>query len=357
MGDLVELGRVHVDSSRRRVVGVGLFSVALAIPGWSDVVGRAQALQADPLARIGQAEVDSVIAVTDWLSEIDHTFGGHHARPMANAFLTETVAPYLRATAPEPVRKSMLTAAAMACYLTGWMAMDEGLHGIAQRYHLEGLELAGAADNRTTYGHILRGMSVHAAQVGHGPAATQYANAAADSIPSPGPRMKAFVAGQQAHGYALVISSRSALRSLRETERSLDKVTSGPGNTFGGFSYATLAYATAQVRYALGDVKGSVESLEEHFKLRDKTDSRRSGMIFGGLMAERQLELGHLDAACATWGRIFTKYPATYSDRAAERVRVAKRLLTPHLAHPQARQTHERARALLAQKSTARPSV
>ncbi|QKW54629.1 tetratricopeptide repeat protein [Streptomyces buecherae] len=357
VGDLVELGRVHVDSSRRRVVGVGLFSVALAIPGWSDVIGRAQALQSNPHARIGQAEVDSVREMVTRLKHIDGDFGGQYARPIAATFLVDTVAPYLRASATGHIRKAMLSAAAMTCYLAGWTAVDEGLNGLAQRYYVKGLELAGAADDHMAYCHILRGVSVQAANLGYGVPAARYANAAAEAVPSAEPRLRAFMAGQQAHGYALSRARTEALDSLFETERAMSRATSPASNTPGGYNASTLAYHTAQVRYALGDVKGSVASLREHFKLRDALDSRRSAVIFGGLMAERQLEVGHLDEACGTWSDVLDAYPTLYSGRADDRVRAAVELLAPHRKNATARVTHERARALLAQKSAARPSV
>ncbi|MEU3958287.1 tetratricopeptide repeat protein [Streptomyces buecherae] len=357
VGDLIELGRVHVDSSRRRVVGVGLFSVALAIPGWSDVIGRAHALQSNPHARIGQAEVTSVREMVTHLKQIDGHFGGRYARPIAATFLVDTVAPYLRASASEHVRKAMLSAAAMTCYLAGWTAVDEGLNGLAQRYYIKGLELAGAADDHMTYCHILRGVSVQAANLGHGVPAARYANAAAEAAPSAEPRLRAFMAGQQAHGYALRRARTEALDSLYETERAMSRATSTTGYMPGGYSAATLAYHTAQVRYALGDVKGSVASLDEHFKLRDASDSRRSALIFGGLMAERQLQIGHLDEACATWSDVLDAYPTIHSGRADDRVRSAVKLLAPHRKNATARATHERARVLLARKSTAQPSI
>ncbi|MER0241170.1 transcriptional regulator [Streptomyces sp. HSW2009] len=340
---------MHVDATRRAVVGAGIASVALTIPAWHDGTGRAHAVQVNPHARIGQAEVSSVNAMIDRLKVIDGEVGGQYARPMASAFLTNTVAPYLRATATESVRKAMLTAASMACYFTGWMAMDEGAHGLAQRYYVKGLELAGAADDHMAYCHILRGISVQAANLGHGAIAARYANAAADTAPISTPYMRAFMAGQQAHGHALAGSKGSAMECLHETERALDKLTS-PGGAHGGFNYSTLAYATAQVRHELGDTKGSVESLHEHFKLRGPGESHRSGLIFGGLLAERQLAIGHLDAACATWNRVLDDYPAMHSGRVDDRVRSAVKCLAPHQANNTARHTRDRARVLLAQR-------
>lgn len=69
---------------------------------------------------------------------------------MAAAFLVNTVAPYLSASAPEKVRKNMLSAASDLVYLTGWMAMYEREHGLGQRYYMKALKLAGAAEDHVT---------------------------------------------------------------------------------------------------------------------------------------------------------------------------------------------------------------
>ncbi|MET4921666.1 tetratricopeptide repeat protein [Streptomyces sp. PSRA5] len=342
---LIDLGRSDMDPSRRTLLGAGLFSVALTIPGWPDVVGRMEAIRTDPQRRIGRSEVQAVSAMTDRLSDLDDEFGGRYARPMAAAFLVNTVAPYLQASASSEIRKAMMSAASFLCYLTGWMAMDEGGHGRAQEYYVKSLDLAGVSGDHMTYCHVLRGMSVQAANLGHGTPAVRLANAAAEASPESSPRMRAFLAGQQAHSYALAGERTNALNSLREAERAVNQTESQHG-TFGKFSSATLAYATAQVRHALGDTKGSVESLHDYFRLRSSTDSHRSKVTFGSLLAERQLEIGHLEAACATWNAVLHDYPAIHSGRIDGLVRKIPSLLSPYGANSIARQTSERSRQL-----------
>lgn len=211
-----------MDPCRRSVLGAGLFSVALSFPGWPDVIGRAEAVQSGRVARIGMNEVDMVIAMTECVSELDDQFGGRHARPMAASFMVNTVASYLRADAPEEVRQAMLSAASDLLYLTGYMAVDEGLHGLAQRYYVKALELAGAAEDHLTYCTTLRGMSVQAVDLRHGAKAMELADVAAAASPKAGPRMRAFLSGQQAHAAAqtgdrTVPCGTSARRRLRWT--------------------------------------------------------------------------------------------------------------------------------------------
>ncbi|WP_129842165.1 tetratricopeptide repeat protein [Streptomyces sp. RFCAC02] len=341
--ELVDLVRSDMDPSRRGVVGAGLYSVALTIPGWRDVVGRMDAVRSGRLRRIGMADVQAVSDMTERLSELDDRFGGRYARPMSAAFISHTVAPYLRADGPEKVRKAMLSAASFLCYLTGWMAVDEGLHGLAQRYYVKGLELAGASSDHLTYCHILRGMSVQAADLGHGRVARQLADAAAEASSSVTPRMQAFFAGQQAHSYAVAGDRRQALAAIRATETLMEKAESR-ANVFGGYNPSTVFYHLAQVRYELGDVPGSIESLRAHFRLRVDGDSRRSSVRFRAMMAERLLEIGHLEAACESWNRCLDEYPAVHSGRADEHVRRISRILHPYRTNPLARSVLNRAR-------------
>ncbi|MFI2212983.1 tetratricopeptide repeat protein [Streptomyces sp. NPDC020141] len=344
---LINLGSADSTPGRRAVVAsAALFSVALAIPDWPDIVGRMEAASSAQSRRIGPPDVDMVTDMTDRLGLLYDDFGGRHARPMAAAFLVNTVAPYLRADGSEDVRRRMMSAAAFLSYLTGWMAVDEGLHGLAQRYYVKGLELAGASADHMTYCHILRGMSVQAVDLGHGAPALRLAVAASSASPSSGPRLTAFMAGQQAHAYAVAGDQRGAFRAIRETEQAMDRATST--RAFGGYSPSTLAYHTAQVRYALGDVAGSVESLRAHFRARDEMDSRVSRLRFSAMLAERQLQMGHLDAACATWGMVLDEHPSIHSGRVDRAVAGIRQLLRPHLANPSAREIYDRSRLAVA---------
>ncbi|MBB5122808.1 hypothetical protein FHS36_006282 [Streptomyces eurocidicus] len=340
---LVDLGRLDMDPSRRGVLGAGLFSVALTIPGWQDVVGRAEAVRSGRAARIGWPEVDMVVAMTERVSELDDQFGGRHARPMAAAFAVNTVAAYLRADAPEDVRKGMLSAASDLCYLTGYMAVDEGHHGLAQRYYVKALELAGQAGDHLTYCTTLRGMSVQAVDLGFGPRASRLADAAAAASPQAGPRMRAFLTGQQAHAAARSGHRTEALRFIGEAEVAMEKAESQE-KAFGSYDPSSLQYHVSQVRYELGDVRGSIKSMQEADALRYSV-YRRARVRQQCYLAERQLEIGHLEAACETWHRVLDDYPLVQSQRCDERVGIMRSSLRPYLKNPKARELYDRAMA------------
>ncbi|MEO3751139.1 tetratricopeptide repeat protein [Streptomyces sp. B6B3] len=338
---VIDLGRQDMDPSRRGVLGASLFSVAVTVPDWPDVVGRMEAAQTGQTQRIGMPEVDMVIAMTERISELDDQFGGRHARPMAAAFLVNTVSPYLRCDAPESVRQAMMSAASDLCYLTGYMAVDEGVHELAQQYYLKALELAGAAQDHVTYCTTLRGMSVQAVDTGHGREAMRLADAAA-AAPQAGPRMRAFLAGQQAHASAQIGDRNNALMYLREAEVAMEKAEARE-KAFGSYDPAALNYHTSQVRYELGDMNGAVEAMQQSDRLRYAV-YRRTRVKERIILAERQLSIGHLEAACATWNQALDDYPLVQSGRVDQKMQAMFGLIRPHLRNHAARELYERAR-------------
>ncbi|MGW1196982.1 tetratricopeptide repeat protein [Streptomyces sp. NPDC002536] len=344
LAELVELGKASMFPSRRGILGAGLFSVALTIPEWPDVVGRLEAVQAGHARRIGMREVDAVVAMTEKVSELDDQFGGRHARPMAAAFLVNTVAAHLRADASEVVRKALLSATADLLYLTGFMAVDEGAHGQAQRYYSLALKYAGAAEDHLTFCTTLRGMSLQAIDLGHTARAMRLADSAASASPAAGPRMRAFLAGQQAHSYAADGDRTQALAYIKEAEVAMDKAESR-AKAFGSYAPSSLAYHVSQVRYGLGDKAGSIESLKESDRLRD-SHYRRSSVRYNALLAERQLELGHLEEACATWNHVLDDYPLVQSGSADVKIQNMKALIRPYLRKGAAQRLYERAQAV-----------
>ncbi|MFE1958169.1 tol-pal system YbgF family protein [Streptomyces sp. NPDC059479] len=341
---IIDLGRQDMDPSRRSVIGSALFSVALTVPNWPDVVGRMEAVQTGGIQKIGMEDVHMVIAMTERVSDLDDQFGGRTARPMAAAFLVNTVAPYLRAQGPENARKAMMAAASDLCYLTGYMAVDEGLHGLAQQYYQKALQLAGASEDHLTFCTTLRGMSVQAVDLGHGAAAMRLADAAAAASPQAGPRMRAFLAGQQAHAAAQTENRKQALMHLRDAEVAMDKAES-QSTTFASYNPSSLTYHIGQVRYELGDIGGSIQALQESDKMRHRS-FRRNRIRYLSILAERQLEIGHLEAACETWGQVIEIYPHVQSGQCDRSISRMHSRIHPYQKNATARALFERARAV-----------
>ncbi|MGW6940841.1 hypothetical protein ACWGF3_17830 [Streptomyces xanthophaeus] len=320
IGHLSDLVRDDMDPSRRRMLSAGLYSAALMVPVYSDLGDRLESSEKDVKAgrtvRVGAGEVDTVVRMTDHIAGILDELGGGHARPMAAAFLANTVMPWVSADAPAPVRKSLLSAAADLVYLTGWMAMYERAHGLGQKYFVQALALADDAQDHITYCRTLRGMALQSSNLGYGPKALEYADSAAEAAPAAGPRLVAFLRGQQAHGAAMVGDRRQAFNRLRETEEALSRA-DGRNDSVGGYDRAAYEFHVSHVLAALGDLPGSVEAMQRSNRARPANE-RQGRVHANGVLASRQWQLGHVEAACATWDAFLDDYAVLSTARGDE---------------------------------------
>ena len=345
----MDLGRADMDPSRRSVLAAGMYSAALMAPEYGELHGRLEASHAGRTTRIGAPEVATVRTMTERIAAILDELGGAHARPMAAAFLVNTVGPYLKASASGPVKADMLAAASDLVYLTGWMAMYEKAHGLGQQYYVQALKLAAAAQDYVTYCRTLRGMALQAANLGYGGKALQLADSAAEAAPAAGPRLQAFLAGQQAHGAAMVKDRSQAFSRLRETEVALSKADSRR-DAVGGYDESAYQFHTAHVLYELGDLPGSIKALRQSNRVRPEQE-RQGRVHANGLLAQRQLELGHVEAACATWQVFLDDYAFVSSARGDDHFQTMRIRIRPHRQTRAVRELDERARAVAGLKA------
>ncbi|ADI07535.1 hypothetical protein SBI_04415 [Streptomyces bingchenggensis BCW-1] len=188
-------------------------------------------------------------------------------------------------------------------------------------------------------------MSVQAVDLGHGREAMRLADAAAAASPAAGPRMRAFLVGQQAHAAAQVGDRVKALAYLGQAEVAMEKAESRE-RVFGSYDPSALYYHASHVRHELGDVPGAVAAMKESDRLCYDI-YRRSRVKERATLAEFQLEMGHLEAACATWHDALDEYPLVQSGRIDDRMRRMLKLVRPHLKNSAARALHERARMIV----------
>ncbi|MEU3354908.1 hypothetical protein [Streptomyces sp. NPDC037389] len=349
--ELIDVGRADMDPSRRGVLTAGVYSAALAIPLFPDLAGGVEHRTGDTgrTVRIGAGEVATVRTMTERIADILDELGGGHARPMAAAFLVNTIAPYLKASAPGNVRKGMLSAASDLVYLTGWMAMYEREHGLGQLYYTKALKLAGAAEDHVTYCRTLRGMSLQASNLGHGAKALELADAAAEASPKAGPRLRAFLAGQQAHAASMTGDRHTALARLRETEAALSKADSRR-EAIGGYDASAYHFHVSHVLYEFKDLEGSIRAMRECLKVQPRQE-RQGRVHSNALLAQRQFELGHVEAACATWHAFLDDYVQLSTARGDEHFDTMRRRIRPHGKARAVRELTERAREIARAKA------
>lgn len=347
---VIDLSRTDMDPSRRGVLRTGMYAAALAVPRFDDVSGRMDSVTAGRTVHIGQSDVETVRTMTDKIADILDQVGAGHARPMAAAFLVNTASPYLRASGKDRVTRDMRAAVADLVYLMGWMAMYENQQGLGQKYYLKALELAGAANDHVTYCRTLRGMSLQASHLGHGPKALELADAAAEAAPAAGPRLVAFLRGQQAAAAAMTGADRhTALTRLRETETALSRA-DDRRDAVGGYDKAAYYFHEAHVRWHLGDQLGSIASLDRSNQARDPLE-RQGRLHCLGVTAERQFRMRHIEAACQTWNDFLNHHVTLSSARGDEHLKTMLKALPAYRSVAGVRDLEERARHVAALKA------
>jgi hypothetical protein len=109
---------------------------------------------------------------------MDFQFGGGYARAALAQYFAHDVHPLLEGKFSDKIGRELFSDAAEVAQLLGWTAYDDDRHGLAQRYLLQGLRLAQAADDRMMGSRILSNMSHQATYPGHFGQAVQLARAA-----------------------------------------------------------------------------------------------------------------------------------------------------------------------------------
>jgi hypothetical protein len=287
--------------------------------------------------------------MTDKIAEILDQVGAGHARPMAAAFLVNTAGTYLRASGTDQVQRDMKAAVADLVYLTGWMAMYENHQGLGQRYYMRALDLAGEAGDHVTYCRTLRGMSLQATHLGYGKQGLELADSAAEAAPSSGPRLVAFLRGQQAAAAAMTGDRHTALSRLRETETALSKA-DNRRDAVGGYDQAAYHFHEAHVRWYLKDGEGSIKALRRSNAARSPLE-RQGRLHCLGVIAERQLRMRHVEAACETWGAFLDEHVTISSARGDEHLKTMIESLPAYRGVARVRELEERARTVAAMKA------
>jgi hypothetical protein len=163
---IIELGKADV--KRRNVIKAPFVLAALAAPSRDWLVSTLDETTSDRGPRkVGLRQVAGIREMFALFQEMDVMRGGGHARTALLEYMNSYVLPLTREKHEETVQRAIYEAAAEQAYLVGWMAYDDGQHGLAQRYLIQSLRLANASGNAVLGAHVLAGMSDQANLLGH----------------------------------------------------------------------------------------------------------------------------------------------------------------------------------------------
>jgi hypothetical protein len=134
---------------------------------------------------------------------------------------------------------------------------------------------------------------------------------------------------------------------MRQTEAALSQA-DDRRDAMGGYDRAAYEFHVSSVLYALGDVPGSVRAMQASNRARPPHE-RQGSAHANGLLAQRQLEMGHLEAACETWNQFLDAYTVVDSRRADDHFRILRTRIRPHLGNRHAHALYDRSQAVARQ--------
>lgn len=161
-------------------LGAAIVPAAWSQPMLTWLLSRPEPLPVRDGARIcvGDSDVQAIRTTVQLFMRMDFQFGGGHARAALAQYFAHDVCPLLEGRFTEQVGRRLFSAASEVAQLLGWTAYDIARHGLAQRYLIQALRLAQAADDRMMGGRLLSNMSHQATYLGNFEQAVQLARAA-----------------------------------------------------------------------------------------------------------------------------------------------------------------------------------
>ncbi|HEY3684768.1 MAG TPA: hypothetical protein VGL93_17160 [Streptosporangiaceae bacterium] len=173
---------------------------------------------------VGPSDVEAILATVRMFEDLDHRFGGGHARTAAVQYLHSAVAPMLNGSYTARVGRDLFAAAAQSTYKAGAMAYDVGRHGLARRYFVQALNLAHGSGDRALGGKVLALMSHQANFLGEYLEAVDLARAA--KLGARGhatPTVHAMYCAMEARALASQGNHRECVKAMREAEIEFDR--------------------------------------------------------------------------------------------------------------------------------------
>jgi len=118
--------------------------------------------------RIGMADVEVLTEQVVHLRQLDCRYGSGRVRAQLVQLLHHEANELQHGSYSAKTGQALLSAVAQACWLAGFLAWDVGRHSLAQRYYIQGLNLAMAAGGRLYAGYLLSQMGRMTSNIGRG---------------------------------------------------------------------------------------------------------------------------------------------------------------------------------------------
>ncbi|MGH3933008.1 MAG: hypothetical protein ACRDTF_23885 [Pseudonocardiaceae bacterium] len=246
------------DIRRRKLLLGSVFSAAaFAEPVlFALTVPPAQSTARTGGQRVGMAEVAVLTEQITNLTKLADQYGSGRVREQMVALLHHEANRSLHGSYSAKTGRALLSAVARATSTVGWMSGDVGRHALAQRYHIQALDLAMRAGDRRHAAEVLQDVGRLTVRIGentfavqdkarNGRQAVALARAglrvAQDTAT---PALAAKLHAVEARGFALLGDAREARHAVVAAQRCHESVI--PGDA------ASVSYSKAELALDLG---------------------------------------------------------------------------------------------------------
>jgi hypothetical protein len=264
--------------------------------------------------------------------EMDVMRGGGHARTALVEYMNSYVFPLLKRDHEARVQRALYEAAAEQAYLVGWMAYDDGEHGLAQRYLIQALRLAQASNNAALGAHVLAGMSDQANLLGHPHEALMLARAGRRGITADdSPACMADLYIPEGRALAALGEATTAAAAVAQAERTFEQVDHENEPEWARFIDAP--YLFGEAAHCFRDL-GQASQIER-FAGESADGARKQGRARRGALSHAALAIGDLErndveGAAAKSLAVIDLAASVNSSRCIETVRDLQRRLKPY---------------------------
>ncbi|MFD9549325.1 hypothetical protein ACFWBG_18175 [Nocardia salmonicida] len=298
---------------------------------------------------IGMHQVAGIRDMFGLFQEMDVMRGGGHARTALITYMNTTVIPLLRQHHQPEVQAALFDAAAEQAYLIGWMAYDDGEHGLAQRYLIQALRLSQAAGNRVLGAHVLAGMSDQANLLGHAHEAVALARAGLHGIDAQDSlACYADLSILEARALARLGDARGTAKAIRRAEHNFEAI--DPANEPEWAKFIDRAYFYGEAAYCFRDLQQPEEiNRFAELSIAECLEQRRArrGSLSQAAVAAACVQLNDIEAAAHHATTVVRLTATVNSSRSLNAVSDLQRTLRPHARVPVVAEFNREASQLL----------
>ncbi len=298
-GDLEDPGEPQQRAIDPRAWGTASLKWLVASPSSydNDTMGRG--------GRVGLSDVQRFRATVGMFAQLDDRFGGGNARQALIQYLATDAGRLLRGRFNNEVARELYYSVSEATLLAAWMTYDSTpASGLAQRYFVQALALAKAADTsnaRLLGASILDAMSHQATYTGRFTDAADLARAArTGTIGLATPTLTAHFHVMEARALARLGDTKACDRAMAEAIRVFEH--RNPQDDPEWIRYFDDTEMNAELGHCLRDL-GRAEDAARHAKDGFIADPEadtfgRSDFFVAVVLADSHLTNGHVDKAC-----------------------------------------------------------